>query len=114
MEQNLMSRARQLRRNSTDTEQHLWYFLRAKRLNGYKFKRQYIIGNYIVDFICIEHRLIIGLDGSQHMDAIHYDMKRTNYLVDKGYKVLRFWNHDVLQHTDSVLQEIINMLTPSP
>ena len=114
MEQSLVVRARHLRKSSTDTEQHLWNFLRAKRLNGYKFKRQYIISSYIVDFICIERQLIVELDGSHHMDAIHYDTKRTDYLIDKGYEVLRFWNHDVLQHTDSVLQEIINLLTPSP
>ena len=110
----LSSNAKQLRKNCTHTEQHLWYFLRAKRLNGYKFKRQYVIDNYIVDFICIEHKLVIELDGSQHMDALDYDLKRTNYLNNKGYKVLRFWNHDVLQNTDSVLREILNTLTPSP
>jgi len=114
MDNHLLVRARKLRKDSTDTEQRLWYFLRAKRFNGYKFKRQYIIGNYIVDFICIEHKLIIELDGSQHMDAIQYDMKRTNYLIDRGYNVLRFWNNDVLQNTDGVLQEILNVLTPSP
>jgi len=114
MENHLLVRARKLRKNSTDTEQRLWYFLRAKRFNGYKFKRQYIIGNYIVDFICIENKLIIELDGSQHIDAIKYDMKRTNYLIDRGYNVLRFWNNDVLQNTDGVLQEILNVLPPSP
>jgi len=96
MGKTLLTRAKQLRKNSTDTEQHLWYFLRAKRLNGYKFKRQYVIGDYIVDFVCIERKLIIELDGSQHMDALDYDLKRTDYLVNLGYRVLRFWNHDVL------------------
>ena len=110
----LLLNAKQLRTHSTDTEQHLWYFLRAKRLSGYKFKRQYIIGRYIVDFICIEAKLVIELDGSQHMDTIDYDQKRTQDLRNKGYRVLRFWDNDVLQSIDSVLQEILNLLTPSP
>ena len=114
MKANLLLHAKQLRANSTDTEQHLWYFLRAQRLHGYKFKRQYIIDPYIIDFICIKHKLVIELDGSQHMDAVDYDEARTQYLMKKGYQVLRFWNHDVLQNTDNVLQEILNTLTPSP
>ena len=73
----LLLNAKQLRTHSTDTEQHLWYFLRAKRLSGYKFKRQYIIGRYIVDFICIEAKLVIELDGSQHMG--HYQLRSKMY-----------------------------------
>ena len=102
----LRQRARDLRKNSTDAERHLWYSLRANRL-GFKFKRQMPIGQYIVDFICLEKRLIIELDGSQHMDNQTYDNTRSSWLMTHGFKVLRFWNHEVLQQTSSVLEVIM-------
>lgn len=105
-----LQRARDLRKNSTDTEKHLWYNLRANRL-GFKFKRQVPIGSYIVDFVCLEKRLIIELDGGQHIDNQHYDMTRTNALTSKGFKVLRFWNNDVLQQTSVVLAVILKALS---
>jgi very-short-patch-repair endonuclease len=101
--------ARNLRINSTDAEQHLWYNLRANRL-GFKFKRQVPIGTYIVDFVCLERRVIIELDGSQHMDNQVYDTQRTAWLTAHGFKVLRFWNHDVLQQTSSVIEVILMAL----
>jgi very-short-patch-repair endonuclease len=105
----LRQRARDLRKNCTDAERHLWYYLRANRL-GFKFKRQVPIGQYIVDFICLEKRLIIELDGSQHMDNQAYDRTRSNWLMAHGFKVLRFWNHDVFQQTSSVLEVIMTAL----
>ncbi|HHT9952677.1 TPA: endonuclease domain-containing protein [Legionella pneumophila] len=98
----LRQRARDLRKNSTNAERHLWYHLRA-----FKFKRQVPIGAYIVDFVCLEKRLLIELDGSQHMDNKIYDTKRTDSLMTNGFKVLRFWNHDVFQQTPSVLEVIM-------
>ena len=105
----LRQRARDLRKNSTDAERHLWYHLRANRL-GFKFKRQVPIGTYVVDFVCLEKRLIIELDGGQHMDNRLYDKKRTDSLTTLGFKVLRFWNHDVFQQTPSVLEVILTAL----
>ena len=106
----LRLRAKNLRKQSTDTERHLWYNLRANRL-GFKFKRQVPIGTYIVDFVCLEKRLIIELDGSQHFDNQKYDIERTDWLNAHGFKVLRFWNNDVLQQTTSVIEVIMDALT---
>ena len=105
----LRKRARDLRKNSTDAERHLWYHLRANRL-GFKFKRQVLIGVYIVDFVCLEKRLIIELDGGQHMDNQRYDTKRSEWLMEHGFKVLRFWNNDVFQQTSSILEVIMTSL----
>jgi very-short-patch-repair endonuclease len=101
----LRQRARELRTNSTDAERYLWYFLRAKRF-GYKFKRQVPIKNFIVDFVCSEKRLIIELDGSQHQTNQAYDALRTAELQSAGFKVLRFWNTEVLLETTGVLETI--------
>lgn len=98
-----------LRKYSTDAEQHLWYNLRANRL-GFKFKRQVPIGNYIVDFVCLEKHLIVELDGGQHLDNQTYDIQRTNWLYARGFTVLRFWNNEVLQHTTSVTEVILQVL----
>jgi very-short-patch-repair endonuclease len=108
----LRQRARDLRRNSTHAERHLWFNLRAKRL-GFKFKRQVPIGMYIVDFVCLEKHLIIELDGGQHMENQTYDTKRTIWLNEHGFNVLRFWNHDVLQQTASVIEVILKALSSS-
>ncbi|VEG90407.1 putative restriction endonuclease-like [Legionella spiritensis] len=105
----LRQRARDLRKNSTDAERHLWYYLRANRL-GFKFKRQVPIGDYIVDFACLEKRLIIELDGGQHLHNQIYDTKRTDWLKTHGFKVIRFWNHDIFQHTPTVLDAIMTAL----
>jgi len=105
----IRQRARDLRKNSTDAERHLWYHLRANRL-VFKFKRQVPIGAYILDFVCLEKRLIIELDGGQHMDNQIYDTMRTELLMAHRFKVLRFWNHDVFQQTPWVLEVIMNAL----
>ncbi|MDR6989970.1 DUF559 domain-containing protein [Luteimonas sp. 3794] len=105
--------ARQLRRESTDAERLLWFHLRDRRL-GVKFRRQQPVGPFIVDFLSVEARLIVELDGSQHDEGI--DASRTCFLERRGYRVLRFWNHDALVRTESVLEVILASvaLTPTP
>lgn len=105
----LKQNVRNLKQNMTLAEQKLWYHLRSKRLNGIKFRRQLTIGGYIVDFVSMEHRLIIELDGGQHSEQIEYDERRTAFLNAQGYRVLRFWNNEVLQQTEAVLEKIIEM-----
>jgi very-short-patch-repair endonuclease len=93
----------------TDAEMRLWFHLRSMRNHGLAFRRQSPIGSYIVDFECRRAKLIVEVDGSQHdaADAKAYDTARTIWLEKQGYKVLRFWNHDVLRHTDVVVDQII-------
>ena len=105
-----LQRAKLLRQQSTDAENHLWFYLRAHRLKGYKFKRQVPIKDYIVDFICIQRKLIVELDGGQHLLNQEYDERRTAYLNSLGYKVLRFWNDEVLIKTEDVLEHVISSL----
>lgn len=99
--------ARNLRKNMTLAERHLWYFLRKKQLNGIKFRRQQTIGSYIADFVSMEYKLIIELDGGQHAEQIAYDNARTEFLHNQGYHVVRFWNNEVLQNTEAVLEQIL-------
>jgi len=111
-----LSHARALRRQATDAESMLWKYLRSHRLNGFKFRRQVIIDPYIVDFACLEAKLIIEADGGQHVDQAAYDERRTVYLERMGYTVLRFWNHEIFHETQSVLERIESALNnvPSP
>ncbi len=102
--------ARMLRKNSTNAENLLWKHLRAHRLSGYKFKRQQIIEPYIVDFICLEAKLIIEADGGQHLEQTEADRKRTEYLESLGYEIIRFWNNDILTDIATVLEQINNRL----
>ncbi len=112
---NLRAQAKHLRSRQTDAEQRLWYHLRAHRFMGLKFKRQKPVGRYIVDFICEERRLIVEVDGGQHAQQTGYDRQRDTWLRERGYRVLRVWNHDVLQQLDGVLEQIrIVALPPSP
>ena len=99
--------ARGLMRRSTDAEQLVWQHLRDRRLGGFKFRRQHPIGRYVVDFVCLECRLVVELDGSQHMVNRTADAKRTRDLVQAGYRVLRFWDNDVLRNTGAVLASIL-------
>ena len=111
------SLARKLRKNQTKTENKLWYFLRNRRFLNLKFKRQYPIGPYIVDFCCIEKRLVIELDGGQHTTQILEDITRTEYLEREGCRVFRFWDHDILKNDELVLNQIKVVLEnphPSP
>jgi len=102
------SRARSLRREQTDAERQIWDALRAYRLNGVKFRRQFPIGPYIVDFVSNEKMLIVEIDGGQHYDAPHEerDARRDSFLNSKGYQVLRFSNLDVLTNRSGVLTTI--------
>lgn len=97
----------------TEAENRMWYFLRNRRLNGYKFVREYVIGNYIADFVCRDKKLIIEIDGGQHMDAVEYDQQRTEYLMANGYRVLRFWNNEVFHNVHVVLETILGSLEES-
>lgn len=106
--------ARALKQNMTDAEQRLWYHLRGKRLGGIKFRRQQSIGNYIVDFVSMAHKLVIELDGGQHGEQVDYDAHRTAFLNAEGYRVLRFWNHEVLQQTEAVLEVILQACNTPP
>lgn len=108
------SRPQLLRTNATDAEQKIWYFLRNRQFEKFKFRRQHPIGVYIVDFVCLEQKLIVELDGSQHAEKTAYDVRRTKTLREKGYRILRFWNHDVLQNTNGVLETILAELTACP
>ena len=112
--------AKQLRTNMTKEEQMLWNIVRAKRFYGYKFKRQVLIGEYIVDFLCLEKKLIIELDGGQHNEAknIKYDEARSQYLKNNGYQVIRFWNNDIQENIEGVceviLQNLMKKVNPLP
>lgn len=108
--EHLRCHAKNLRRTMPDAESRLWQHLRAARLGGYKFRRQQAIGPYIADFVCTRPRLIIEADGGQHGEQQAYDAARDRYLQAKGFHVLRFWNHDILQQTEAVLTEILNTL----
>ncbi|MBM4285441.1 MAG: endonuclease domain-containing protein [Deltaproteobacteria bacterium] len=104
----------------TDAERRLWYHLRNRRLGGCKFRRQYPVGPYIVDFICLEKNLVIEVDGGQHAENEAQDTERSAYLNKMGYRVVRFWNNEVLQETEAVLQAIFDLIanakknSPSP
>jgi very-short-patch-repair endonuclease len=102
--------ARDLRKQLTDAERRLWYLLRRKQLAGFRFRRQAPIGRYIADFACFAERLIIEVDGGQHADAQAYDEARTAWLDSEGFRVLRFWNNDVLGNQEAVLQTILDAL----
>ena len=102
--------AKALRTNQTEVEIKVWQALRAGRLMNYKFKRQVPLADFIVDFVCFKQKLIIEIDGGQHMDNKMYDTKRTDWLMKNGFQVLRFWNHDVFQQTTSVLEVIMSAL----
>jgi very-short-patch-repair endonuclease len=102
---------RRLRRNQTDAERVLWFQLRGRRPRNLKFRRQVPIDRYVVDFCCADAHLIIELDGGQHATRTSEDANRTEILEATGYLVLRFWNTDVLQNLEGVLEEILNTLT---
>ncbi|HXF46234.1 MAG TPA: endonuclease domain-containing protein [Burkholderiaceae bacterium] len=106
-----MRNAKRLRSEATDAERLLWTHLRAHCLAGAKFRRQQPIGRYIVDFVCFESRLIVEVDGSQHFESAS-DRERDAWLRGRGYTVLRFWNGEVLQRTEAVLERIASKLTP--
>ncbi|MEE8621680.1 MAG: endonuclease domain-containing protein [Syntrophobacteria bacterium] len=113
----MKSRVRALRRNMTDAERLLWRSLRDRQMGGWKFRRQHPIRPFIVDFVCVERKLIIEVDGGQHASKVQEDASRSGYLRNKGYRILRFWNNQVLKETEAVLDMILAALdddTPSP
>ena len=103
------TRSRTLRRQSTNAENRLWNRLRSRTLCGCKFVRQEPIGPYTVDFVCREHRLIVEVDGWQHAQC-DQDIDRDRWLLNHGYRVLRFWNNDVIRNTDGVFETIATSL----
>jgi very-short-patch-repair endonuclease len=107
---NNTNKARHLRINQTDAETKLWFHLRARRLEGFKFRRQVPVDRFIADFICADVNLIIELDGGQHAEQQDYDAERTKVLNNCGYKVLRYWNNEVLENMDGVLEDIRSVL----
>ena len=104
------NRARALRNHATETEQHLWRYLRGHQLGGHRFRRQVPIGNYIADFACLEAKLIIELDGGQHQEQAEYDARRDLQMEAQGFRVLRFWDNQVFQETQAVLEVILQVL----
>ncbi|OKY74976.1 MAG: hypothetical protein BM485_11135 [Desulfobulbaceae bacterium DB1] len=115
----MKNRARNLRKNQTEAEKLLWSSLRNRQIAGCKFRRQWPIGPYIVDFACLSRKLLIELDGGQHSEAIAYDETRTKFLEAQGYRVIRFWNNEMLTEPTAVLQRIYEELMqgadrPSP
>jgi very-short-patch-repair endonuclease len=106
-----------LRLNQTEAEEILWYRLRNRNLNGFKFRRQYVLYGYIVDFVCLREKLIIELDGGQHAERKIYDKKRSKLLEANGFRIIRFWNNELLSNIECVLETIYDALTikyPSP
>jgi very-short-patch-repair endonuclease len=111
---NLTSRARRLRRDATDAERYLWSRLRARQLLGFKFHRQFQIGPFIADFCCRSARLVVELDGEQHFERRAADLERSTFLAEQGYRVIRFWNHEVLREIERVLETILQALEKIP
>ena len=110
-------RARELRAAQTRAEAKLWQALRDRRLGGWKWRRQYPVGRYITDFCCVDAALIVELDGGQHSEAVVYDDRRTAYLESQGFRVIRFWNHEIYEHRAEVCDAILRHCggeTPSP
>ena len=108
MKNDLKNKARDLRSNMTIQEQKLWQIIRNRQFGGYRFLRQYVISSYIVDFVCREKKIIIEIDGGHHNEdlELEYDKKRTIFLENKGYKVIRFWNNDIDNNIDGVFQKL--------
>jgi very-short-patch-repair endonuclease len=100
-------RSKSLRDQLTDAEIKLWQALRMNQLEGLRFRRQQAIGTYIVDFCAPRKKLIVEIDGGQHLEQQQYDAERTLFLESRGYKVLRFWNHEILNHLEDVIEAII-------
>lgn len=98
--------AKQLHRNMTPAEARLWARLRAHRMKDIHFRNQHAIGNYVVDFVALRRKLVIELDGEQHLEQEEYDTERSAFLESKGYTVIRFWNGDVMNDIEGVLRAI--------
>ncbi len=110
----LKENARRLRKQMTDAERSLWHLLRRKQIDGHRFRKQVPIGRYIVDFACLDARLIIEADGGQHADAADADTERDAWLRSQNFRVLRFWNNDVLKNPEGVMEVIPEALAAKP
>ena len=106
----IFANSQELRHHPTEAESKLWRVLRSHQTNDVHFRRQHAIGNYIVDFCSPRQKLVIELDGGQHIEQEAYDNERTAFLSSKGYRVLRFWNNDVLNDLDGVMRVILEAL----
>ena len=102
----IRAKARELRKTPTEAERLLWRHLRLRQLGGYKFRRQQPIGLTIVDFVCFEKKLVIEVDGGQHSEQIHEDEERSAWLGGQGFRVMRFWNNEVLRDVEAVKEVI--------
>lgn len=106
--------ARRLRSNLTDTERFVWQRVRYRQLGGHKFRRQRPLGPYVVDFVCLERRVVLELDGGQHAEQAEEEAARARWLEAQGFRVVRFWNHDVFGNWDGVSQVIWDCLQSPP
>ena len=106
--------ARVMRHQPVAPEKRFWSKVRDRRLGGHKFKRQVLIGSYIADFVCIERKLIVELDGGQHAERKAYDEKRDAFLAAKGFRVIRVWNIDLMENIDGVMEMVLAELEGSP
>ena len=107
----LRDRARRLRRDQTEAERKLWARLRARQLCGVKFRRQHPIDRFVADFSCLGHRLVVELDGGHHAEQVETDQRRSALLARRGYRVLRFWDNEVMEDMDAVLERIAAVLS---
>lgn len=98
----LAAYSQQLRKDMPDAERRLWHYIRREQL-GVKFRRQYMVGPYIADFACLERKVIIELDGGQHATRYGYDRIRDEYLLEQGFRILRFWNHEMFENLEGVI-----------
>jgi very-short-patch-repair endonuclease len=103
-----------LRQNSTTAETLLWHQLRRKRVGNLRFRRQYRLGGYIVDFVCLAARLIVEVDGDSHDQTYGHDQRRTQWLEGQGFRVIRFWNHEVIDNLEGVVRTIEIELNKAP
>ena len=106
----LQRRARALRNRATDAERYLWQYLRGRQLAGHRFRRQVPIAGFIADFACLEAKVIVELDGGQHVQNVGYDEQRDRLIEAQGFRILRFWDNQVFQETQAVLEQIMRAL----
>jgi very-short-patch-repair endonuclease len=102
--------ARRLRKNMTEAEKRLWYRIRNRQLSEHQFRKQVSFGSYITDFCCLKEHLVIELDGGQHAEITEYELRRRAYLEANGYRVLRFWNNEVFDNIEGILETIVRAL----